>query len=127
LWHFEPSPTACNHATKSAQASAKLERGGKPMQATLPTLLTLAEARAATGDKIPVSALRAAVRRGELPCIRLAESCSARIYVDANDLARWLNSLRGKRQVVLAPREVAAANRQAAAAESAQRAASGSV
>lgn len=79
----------------------------------LPTLHDLKEASAATRGKVTVSRLRAAVRSGELQCIRVSDSCSGKILIDADDLAAWLNGMRGKAQVVPSPSEVAAAHKQA--------------
>lgn len=78
------------------------------MQTTMPELLDLREASAATRNKIKVGALRAAVREGKLACFRATDSCSARILIEAQELARWVRSLAG-RNIVPAPSEVSAA------------------
>lgn len=78
--------------------------------ATMPELLDLKEASARTGGKLKAGILRAAVREGKLTCYRVSKSCSARILIDADELARFVRSLAG-RNVVPSPREVAAATR----------------
>lgn len=84
---------------------------------TLPTLLTIKEASGATDRKVPESAIRRAVRRGELTAIRTTDSCCAKILIDADDLANWLRGKCAGRNIVPSPSEVAAANAAADAAE----------
>ncbi len=85
--------------------------------AALPTLYDLLEAHKATRRKISVGALRAAVKSGALKCVRLSESCSAKILIEADDLAAWLRSLRGKAQVVESPAQAHRRIEQAKSAE----------
>ncbi len=76
------------------------------MPAQLPKLHSLKEAVAALDGKISVGSLRAAVRSGALKCIRAADSCSAKILIAEGDLARRIDGLRGKAQVVHSPAAV---------------------
>lgn len=66
----------------------------------------LTELGAASG--LPVSSLRAAYLRGELPGIRTRRTCNAAIRVRAADLLDWIAALASHRQV-LSPSEVARA------------------
>jgi len=81
-------------------------------------LLDLKETRAAYNGKLSVAVLRAAVRRGELVAYRTSDSCSARILLDADEVAHWLRTKCAGRNVVPSPTEVARMNAEAEAAES---------
>ncbi|KAA0211148.1 hypothetical protein EDM80_11855 [bacterium] len=76
----------------------------------MPTFLDLKQAVAATNGHIRVGRLRTAIREGELTAYRVSESCSAKILIDADELARWVQTLAG-RNIVPSTREVAAATK----------------
>lgn len=80
-------------------------------------LRDLKETRAAYNGKLSMAILRAAVRRGELTAYRTTDSCSARILLDADEVAYWLRTKCAGRNVVPSPAEVARLNAEADAAE----------